>query len=184
MEGYSISNIQWEETKVNALLTRNTMDAFHKYVPSIDTLRFTASFETPERIKILISDASADRWRVPDSVLKRPVGNPSHSNWDYKTDALYSFEINDNNSPGFFIRRKKFNGPSVHKNNQNILYNDDDIIFGTYFKDLIFKDQFLKFNSILSRESPNLYGFGENISSFRKTSDETTITLFTRGISL
>ncbi|PKA52273.1 putative alpha-glucosidase [Apostasia shenzhenica] len=137
------------------------------YGPDIPNLKFLASFESADRIRIRISDADRARWEVPETLIPRETP-PYHrsmleedrggslflsaplSNLDLKLDGSTPFS--------FSISRR----------------SSGEILFDTGGSLLVFKDRYLEISSWLPGDRANLYGLGEHTKrSFRLTANET-----------
>lgn len=113
---------------------------------------------TVDRIHLKITDPSAPRYEVPESVLPRPEAShtiPSQS---------ASIQFNFTTSPfSFSIYRTKTR----------------EILFTTSGHSLIFEPQYLRLKTQLGSNS-GIYGLGEHTNSFQLPTENTTLTLWSR----
>ncbi|KAH9939453.1 alpha-glucosidase [Amylocystis lapponica] len=110
------------------------------------------------RIHLKITDASATRYEVPESVLPRPQANAS-TNPD--TAAIH---FNYTSSPFTF---------SIYRSSTS------EILFSTASHPLIYEPQYLHVRTSLSADA-NIYGLGEHTEDFRLPTENLTRTLWSR----
>lgn len=96
-------------------------------------------FDTNSRLHIKLTDQSADRWEIPESIIPRPTITSAAS------DPLYSFEYTSD----------PFTFKVIRKSDQRVVFDSSAV-------SLVYKDQFLQIGSKLdSRET--VYGIGKSI---------------------
>ncbi|GMY18350.1 alpha-xylosidase 1-like [Fagus crenata] len=130
------------------------------YGPDIAHLQLFVKHETPDRLRVYITDADKPRWEVPYNLLPRekppalkqtigrsrktPITVSEYSGseliFSYTTDPF-----------GFAVRRKS-NGQTLFNSS-----SDKSDPFGN----LVFKDQYLEISTKLPKDA-SLYGLGEN----------------------
>ena len=117
---------------------------------------FSPSSET--RIHLKITDASSQRYEVPESVLPRPVADPDMSMKATQIDFTYI------TAPFSFNISRARTG---------------EVLFTTVSHPLIFEPQYLRVKTTLPTAA-NIYGLGENSEPFRLDPANTTRTLWAR----
>jgi len=110
------------------------------------------------RIHLKITDASSERYEVPESVLARPSADP---NLDLESPQI---KFTYTASPfSFNISRAR----------------TDEVLFTTESHPLIFEPQYLRLKTTLPADA-NIYGLGEHSNPFRLSPSNTTRTLWAR----
>jgi len=105
---------------------------------------------------VKITDASAARYEVPESVLPRP--KPNH------TRQTPTIGFNYTTSPFSFSIFRKSTG---------------EVLFSALSHPIIFKPQYIRVKTSIPAQA-NIYGLGEHTHSFRIPPDNTTLTLWSR----
>ncbi|KAH0455672.1 hypothetical protein IEQ34_015704 [Dendrobium chrysotoxum] len=143
------------------------------YEFDIEKLRFIASFETKDRLRIRITDADQPRWEVPPEVIPRQTPPNEASRGATKSRVLSPagsdlvFTITNSFPFAFAVTRR----------------SSGEVLFSTEGHSLVFKDRYLEISSSLPGEKANLYGLGEHTkSSFRLVPDE-KLTLWNADIA-
>ncbi len=119
------------------------------YGNDIRSLRLDVDFETDTRVHVKITDATRQRYEVPESLFRRPTSRQStrgHS---------LAYRLDINNDPfAFKVTRK----------------SDNEVIFDTTFpgagsakNPLIFEDQYIEISTSVPRDA-NIFGYKETIS--------------------
>ncbi|KAF2752757.1 putative alpha-glucosidase [Pseudovirgaria hyperparasitica] len=154
--GYTASNVLSSPNSLTAELSLSG-DACNVYGTDIDSLLLTVTYETDKRLHVLIEDASHEIYRVPESVLPRPVSQNSTVD---ESDLEFSY----GESPFTFTVKRKSTG---------------EALFDSSAAPLVFEDQYLRLRTALP-EDPNLYGLGEHSDSFRLNTTNYTRTMWSR----
>jgi alpha-glucosidase (family GH31 glycosyl hydrolase) len=113
---------------------------------SLDLLQLSVWFETDERVRVTLRDASRARWEIPAPLLRIESRQPPASS---PSSPLYSFAFTK--SPFSFSITRISTG---------------ERLFDTAGAPLFYSDQFLQFSTALPPDS-SLYGLGERMTSFR-----------------
>lgn len=113
---------------------------------------------TADRIHLKITDATSERYEVPESVLQRP--DSKHLVSSTKSNIRFEYTA----SPFSF---------TIHRS------RTDEALFSTVGNPLIFEPQYLRVKTTLPK-NPNIYGLGEHTHSFRVPTNGTTLTLWNR----
>ena len=109
-----------------------------------------------------ITDASAERYEVPESVLPRPSADKSVNSHEAEIQFNYT------TSPFAF---------SIYRTHTN------EVLFSTASHPLIFEPQYLRVKTNLP-SNPNVYGLGEHTDTFRLPTHNYTRTLWSRDAYL
>jgi len=115
-------------------------------------------FPSETRIHLKITDASSERYEVPESVLPRPSPNPNVHLQAAQINFTYSA------SPFSFNISRARTG---------------EVLFTTASHPLIFEPQYLRVKTTLPAAA-NVYGLGEHTEPFRLDPSNTTRTLWAR----
>ena len=113
------------------------------YGNDIRSLRLDVDFETDTRVHVKLTDATRQRYEVPESVFRRPSGRQSASGHSL------AYRLDITNDPfGFKVTRKA----------------DGEVIFDTTFpgagsakNPLIFEDQYLEISTSIPQDA-NIFG--------------------------
>ncbi|KAK1322282.1 Alpha-xylosidase 1 [Acorus calamus] len=151
------------------------------YGPDIPHLQLYVKLETPDRLRVHITDAAKQRWEVPYNLLpreqppllKNTIGGASTppTTQEYVGPNLIFSCTSD--PFGFAIKRRS-DGEVLFNSTSN---KDDP------FGNLVFKDQYLEISTRLP-ESASLYGLGENTQPGGiKLQPNDPYTLYTTDIS-
>ncbi|KAI9433845.1 glycoside hydrolase family 31 protein [Lactarius indigo] len=122
------------------------------------TLNLAVTYETETRIHLKITDASSERYEVPESVLPRPSADPH-----VRLEAT-QLKFNYTASPFSFKISRGTTG---------------EVLFTTASFPLIFEPQYLRLKTLLP-VAANIYGLGEHTEPFRLDTSNTTRTLWAR----
>ncbi|RFU76067.1 glycosyl hydrolase family 31 [Trichoderma arundinaceum] len=145
--GYTASNVHVTSTAMTADLTL-AGDACNVYGTDLPNLILQVTYQTEDRIHVLIQDKDNQVYQVPESVFPRPGG----SVWSQSSNLKFSYTA----SPfSFKITRAK----------------TGEVIFDTSPAPLVFESQYLRLRTSLPVD-PYLYGLGEHSDPLRlKTSN-------------
>ena len=110
------------------------------------------------RIHVKITDASKERYEVPESVLPRPKADP------FTLPHSSAIQFNYTTSPFSF---------SIVRN------SNKEVLFSTGSHPIIFEPQYLRVKTDLPTNA-NLYGLGEHTDTFRLSTHNYTRTLWSR----
>ncbi|KAF9463440.1 alpha-glucosidase [Collybia nuda] len=155
--GYSATNVKTAGATLTADLALNG-DGCAVFGPDVKKLALQVVYETKTRIHVKITDASAARFEVPESVLPRPSAERGISS---RTAAI---QFNYTASPFSF---------SIYRTATK------EVLFSTASHPLIFEPQYLRVKTSLPTNA-NIYGLGEHTHPFRLPTDNTTLTLWSR----
>nr|GAT54403.1 alpha-glucosidase [Mycena chlorophos] len=155
--GYTASNVKTSGGTLTASLklAGKACNVFGNDIPS---LNLEVVYETADRIHVKITDASAARYEVPESVLPRPSAahpvSPQSAaiKFEYKTSP-FSFSI--------------------------VRSATSEVLFSTASHPVIFEPQYLRVKTVLPADA-NIYGLGEHTNSFRLDPNNSTLTLWSR----
>lgn len=140
--GYKASNVRVTATGVTADLTLAGA-ACNVYGTDLPHLTLQVTYQTEDRIHVLIQDQGNQVYQVPESVFPRPGG----SVWSQTSKLKFSYTANPFS---FKITRAK----------------TGEVIFDTSAASLVFESQYLRLRTSLPA-NPNLYGLGEHSDSLR-----------------
>ncbi|KAF4614964.1 hypothetical protein D9613_003515 [Agrocybe pediades] len=155
--GYKATNVKARRDGLTADLVL-AGKACNVFGEDIQNLRLNVDYETADRIHLKITDASSDRYEVPESVFPRPNNKRPVSS----TNANIRFDYTA--SPfSFTIRRAK----------------TSEVLFSTVGNPIIFEPQYLRVKTTLPK-NPNIYGLGEHTHPFHLPTNGTTLTLWSR----
>ncbi|KAM4889329.1 sucrase-isomaltase, intestinal [Thomomys bottae] len=151
--GYQIEQKTAKNTGLEAKLTRiPSPTLFGNDIPNI---LLTTQSQTPNRLRIKITDPNNKRYEVPHQFVKDFSGS-------VPSETLYNVQMTDN----------PFSIKVIRKSNNNIL-------FDTSVGPLIYSDQYLQISTKLPSEY--MYGLGEHIHKrFRHDLNWKTWPIFTR----
>ncbi|KAK7679584.1 hypothetical protein QCA50_017294 [Cerrena zonata] len=155
--GYKATNVKALGSKLTANLEL-AGTACNVYGPDISKLKLDVTYETKTRIHVKITDASKERYEVPESVLPRPKADP------FTLPHTSAIQFNYTTSPFSF---------SIIRN------SNKEVLFSTGSHPIIFEPQYLRVKTDLPA-NPNLYGLGEHTDSFRLSTHNYTRTLWSR----
>jgi alpha-glucosidase len=172
--GYTASNVRTDGGQLNADLTL-AGEACNVFGEDLQNLSLSITYETSmflslhfhsafltlnaeERIHLKIIDPNSERYEVPESVFPR-----SNSNSPVSPDSA-AIQFNFTTSPfSFSILRT----------------STSEVLFSTASHPIIFEPQYLRVKTSLP-DDPNIYGFGESTNPFHLSTDNTTVTLWSR----
>ena len=120
----------------------------------IPTLALSVWFETGERLRVSLRDASAARWEIPASMLHIESVQPPAS---APASTLYDFSYTS--QPFGFAVTRKATGL---------------VLFNTSGQPLFYSSQYLQLATALPADA-NLYGLGERIVPFKLPQNDYTI---------
>ncbi|KJA15188.1 glycoside hydrolase family 31 protein [Hypholoma sublateritium FD-334 SS-4] len=148
--GYSASNVRIKGDGLTAdlVLKGAPCDVFGN---DIEKLSLSVVYETVDRVHVKITDASAARYEVPESVLPRPDSEHAVS------PQAAAIRFNYTASPFSF---------SIHR------ASTQEVLFTTHGHPLIFEPQYLRVKTKLP-DNANIYGLGEHTNAFRLPPDIT-----------
>ncbi|KAF4614427.1 hypothetical protein D9613_003527 [Agrocybe pediades] len=155
--GYKATNVKSGPNGISANLVLSGK-ACNVFGEDIAKLSLNVVYETADRIHVKISDPSASRYEVPESVLPRP--DDQHPVAAQSANIQFNFTA----SPfGFSVYRTKTR----------------EVLFSTAGHPIIFEPQYLRLKTQLGKDA-NIYGLGEHSNPFRLPPDNTTLTLWSR----
>ncbi|KAF7298389.1 putative alpha/beta-glucosidase agdC [Mycena kentingensis (nom. inval.)] len=155
--GYSASDVKVQGGTLTASL-KLAGAACNVFGQDIPSLSLKVVYETKNRIHLKITDASAARYEVPESVLPRP--SAAHP----VSPQSAAIKFNYTTSPfGFSIIRS----------------STSEVLFSTASHPIIFEPQYLRVKTNLPQNA-NIFGLGEHTNTFRLDPDNTTLTLWSR----
>eukprot|EP01039_Chlorochromonas_danica_P004765 gene4765-5225_t len=134
-DGYTVSKVTETSTGFEADLSLVT--ATSTYGADVQNLKLQVVFETSDIAHVKITDGTATRWEVPESIIPRPHASarPETLNFDFSyTSSPFTFEVT-----------RKSDGRSVFKLDSSLIY----------------KDQYLEFSTSYDSNSKT-YGLGES----------------------
>ncbi|KAL8549487.1 hypothetical protein ACS0TY_008358 [Phlomoides rotata] len=126
------------------------------------------SFETKDRLRVTITDATNPRWEIPNDIPPRPA-RPETPPPPLHRRSLLSYPGSDLT---FTLRNTTPFGFTVSRNSSG------DTLFDSVPTDLIFQDQYLQLSSSLPLNASNLYGIGEYTKESFKLQANQTLTLW------
>ncbi|KAH8100348.1 alpha-glucosidase [Cristinia sonorae] len=155
--GYKATHVATHGSQLTADLTLAGKPC-NVFGSDIQKLKLQVTYETKKRIHVKITDASARRYEIPESILPRP--DADHSVNPRSADIQFNYTT----SPfSFSIFRTK----------------TKEVLFSTASHPLIFEPQYLRVKTNLPN-NPNVYGLGEHTDSFRLPTHNYTRTLWSR----
>ncbi|OAY26628.1 hypothetical protein MANES_16G062200v8 [Manihot esculenta] len=142
----------------------------------VQSLSLLVSFETNERLRIRITDSQAQRWEIPQEIIRReslPSSEQFNSGALQENQNLTTatsdlvFTLHNTTPFGFSVSRKS-NGDVLFDSSPNTTNSS------TF---LVFKDQYIQLSSSLPLNRSSIYGLGEHTkSSFKlRASDKFTL---------
>ncbi|CCM04538.1 uncharacterized protein FIBRA_06719 [Fibroporia radiculosa] len=155
--GYTATNVQTLGPTLTADLVL-AGPACNVYGPDIERLLLQVTYETASRIHLKITDPSAVRYEVPESVFPRPTANAS------TTSSAAQIAFNYTASPFSF---------SILRTSTN------EVLFSSVSYPLVYEPQFLHLATALPTDA-NIYGLGESTENFRLPTENLTRTLWSR----
>ncbi|KAI0948834.1 hypothetical protein AcV7_009470 [Taiwanofungus camphoratus] len=155
--GYRALNVNMQGPNLTATLVL-AGEPCNVFGPDIEWLNLAVTYETNTRIHLKITDASAARYEVPESVLPRPLANASTSP---ETAAI---RFNYTASPFSF---------SIYR------ASTSEVLFSTESHPLIYEPQYLRLMTNLPADA-NIYGLGEHTENFRLPTENLIRTLWSR----
>ncbi|KAL5577887.1 hypothetical protein UlMin_019586 [Ulmus minor] len=180
--GYTIHSIYKHSSKNLLSADLCLLKETSTYGRDIQHLSFTASFDTPERLRIRITDATKQRWEVPQHIIPRQIHFPRFMPENLPTSSekyVFSNPTSDliltihNSQPfGFAVSRR----------------SSSDILFDTNPEKtnpetfLVFKDQYIQLSSSLPIGRSSLYGLGEHTRKSLKLKPNETQTMWNSDI--
>ncbi|KAF8162646.1 alpha-glucosidase [Crassisporium funariophilum] len=155
--GYTATNVKTRRDGLTADLTL-AGTACNVFGNDTQKLSLNVVYETDERIHLKITDASAARYEIPESVFPRPNSR--------RTSSPKSAAI------GFNYTASPFSF-SIYRTSTK------EVLFSTASHPLIFEPQYLRVKTALPSNA-NIYGLGEHTNPFHLPTDNTTLTLWSR----
>jgi alpha-glucosidase (family GH31 glycosyl hydrolase) len=119
------------------------------YGPDIKKLNLEIIFETADIARVKMTDATAARWEVPQSVVNRPHATSKPSTMNYKltyTESPFSFEL--------------------------VRVSDGRSLFKLDSSSFIYKDQLLQISTTID-SSATTFGLGESTRTTQALADKT-----------
>ncbi|MQL97092.1 hypothetical protein Taro_029774, partial [Colocasia esculenta] len=157
------------------------------YGPDVQNLRFTASFETGDRLRVRITDAEHRRWEVPEDVIPRQRA-PSdrfmqEENQQQPPPPPASQDENVLAVPGSDLvltlhGSPRFGFTVAHRSDGDILFDT----LGAGGPGIVFKDNYLELSSSLPVDRASLYGLGEHTKRSLRLAHNDTLTLWNADI--
>lgn len=124
------------------------------YGQDIPSLSLSVWFETAQRLRVTLRDATRKRWEIPPSFLNIPSLSPPSM---APPTSLYDFSYTQN--PFSFAISRKSSG---------------QVLFNTSGQSLFFEDQFLQISTSMASDA-TLYGLGERIVPFKLPQEDFVI---------
>jgi alpha-D-xyloside xylohydrolase len=150
---YSLRSITPTSTGFEGILSLNGTGTA-TYGPDIVDLSLQVIYESPEYIRIKITDVGKTRWEIPQEVISRPSVTTKASNEDYTftyTESPFSFQV-----------LRKSDGYAVFKS-------------GSF----VFKDQYIELGSVFD-SSAKTFGLGESARLTQALTPGSTYTFWAR----
>ncbi|KAK4270859.1 hypothetical protein QN277_019627 [Acacia crassicarpa] len=178
--GYTVGNVSSDSSAKTLSANLNLINSSSINGTDIPNLTLTVSVETPDCFRVRISDASKQRWEIPQDVIPRRSPSPKNQSslpsqpqfsfTDPESDLVFTLH---NTTPfGFTISRKS--------SNSTIFDTSPTPENPSTF--LVFKDQYLQISSSLPRNGSSLYGLGEHTKTTFKLQPSQTLTLWNADI--
>jgi len=120
--GYSLSNFVETPTGYAGQLTL-IGEGTKTYGADVKKLSLDIIFQTEDIVRVKITDATATRWEIPQSVIRRPIAT--------KKPASLNYKISHQESPFTFEIIRLSDGASVFKLDDNFTFKDQYLEIGT-----------------------------------------------------
>ncbi|KAH9605890.1 hypothetical protein KSS87_015310 [Heliosperma pusillum] len=149
------------------------------YGPDIKLLSLTASFETKDRLRIRITDATTPRWEIPPSILfRRPPPPPQKPPYHHPTTTTKTTLTTPHTDLLFTLHHTTpFSFTITRKSTLSTLFDTSTTT------PLIFKSHFLQLSSSLPPSLAHLYGLGEHTKPTFQLARNQTLTLWNADIA-
>ncbi|XP_074281739.1 alpha-glucosidase-like [Silene latifolia] len=145
------------------------------YGPDINLLTLTASFETNDRLRIRITDATTPRWEIPTTIFyRRPPPTPQKPPYNHSTTATTKTTLTTPHTDLLFTlhHTTPFSFTVTRKSTPSTLLNTSTTT------PLVFKPHFLQFSSSLPTSLAHIYGLGEHTQPTFQLARNQTLTLW------
>ncbi|XP_057966910.1 alpha-glucosidase-like [Malania oleifera] len=187
--GYSLQSA-WLNTARKSLLA-NLAVVRHTslYGPDVHNLHFIASLDTKDRLRVLIRDADAQRWEVPQDVVPRETHffhlRPSIADKQSSPAPETHFVLDPKSDLLLTLRSStKFSFAVSRRSTGDVLFDTTPAVSDPAGNtSLVFKDQFLQLSSSLPLHRSSLYGLGEHTKKTFKLQRNDSFTLWNADIA-
>ena len=181
---YEVNRLSLEENIVKADLQFNSNFCPNQFRISdnVNFLAFEAHFDNENQIRVIIKDKENKNWQIPTDISPTYSTNTTANEAFLKTNDVNFFIEQQNGN--YFITHQRYRKLSLTVGASKFGFiitriENDEILFDTTAHDnlLIFQKFYKKLGTSIPANA-NIYGLGENVSSFRKNTQNTTITMF------
>ncbi|CAN6447966.1 unnamed protein product [Victoria cruziana] len=194
--GYTVRSISTSPDGKSIAGKLSLIEASDKYGADIQNLDLNVWYETPNRLRVKITDSHKPRWEIPDEIIPRGIGTrqkpfvqggrrllggsttpPPEGGKLSAPDSDLVFTYTTN--PFNFAITRRSSAETLFSTETNTNNDPDGSVAG-----LVFKDQFLSTSTSLPAGSSSIYGLGEHtLRSFRLGgSDFLTLTMWNEDI--
>ncbi|KAH9605891.1 hypothetical protein KSS87_015311 [Heliosperma pusillum] len=154
----------------------------HVYGPDIKLLSLTASFETNDRLRIRITDATSPRWEIPTTILRRRPPPPPPQKPPYQQHPNTTTTKTTLTTPHTYLlftlhHTTPFSFTITRKSTLSTLFDTSTTT------PLIFKLHFLQLSSSLPVSLSHIYGLGEHTKPTFQLARNQTLTLWNADIA-
>lgn len=166
--GYDATNIEivdGNQMKAELILAGEPCNVFGG--EDLERLALSVVYETDTRIHVKISDASSERYEIPEDVLPIPSADNALAFDAAENQAQIKFNYTE--SPFTFTIYRPASGDS-----------EDEVLLTTSGHPLIFADRYLRLKATLPSYDANIYGLGEHTNTFKLPTQNFTRTLWSR----
>lgn len=160
--GYILSDMKTTASGYTGMLSLMGGKGTSTYGPDLSELTLSIFYETASTFRMKITDATASRWEVPQSVVARPVSRQKQS--PLTSELQYEFTFTS--SPFSFKVTRKSDGATI--------FNMD--------KPFVYKDQYIELSTIIS-SSDKTFGIGESARLEQALKPGSTFTLWAADIA-
>jgi alpha-glucosidase (family GH31 glycosyl hydrolase) len=176
---YEVQQVYLDKNSIVARLTYNSSkcSSLASIQENITQLEFIASFENDSQIRFQIADKDELSWKLPTELV--PILNINTASFSTKQSILL-VKRNSNSILISYGETTKLTLEIITARFAiKIFRNDKECLLDTTGSDnsLVFQSQYLKIGTWIPEEA-NIYGLGENVSSFRKDPSNSHITIF------
>ncbi|XP_074281736.1 alpha-glucosidase-like [Silene latifolia] len=179
--GYKVKWARVDVTTGIATLTAmlQLLKSSSVYGPDIKLLTLTASFETNDRLRIRITDATNPRWEIPTSIFQRRPPPPPQKPPYYHPITTTKTTLTTPHTDLLFTlhHTTPFSFTITRKSTPSTLFNTSTT------NPLIFKSHFLQLSSSLPASLAHLYGLGEHTKPTFQLARNQTLTLWNADIA-